>query len=1051
MSNSYIVKDTKDTEKNQSDYQLLTPEPQATFNNFTSENRKKIFNIEIPIYSKVTNKNANWFMTLSEILDVIKTGVFTKYTPPLTTTRDIKTKIFKIRELNKALEYNASLKSDIDKIKSDLLPFILSRNSNKRDQYFTELEYTGLIQVDIDDEINPSTLEALKKDPYLLTVFKSPKGIGTKGIIYHNKGMANHRIVFDNISCYFYNNYNIQIDNKVKDINRFFYMSFDDKIHINYDFIPFDKEYDLKKDYEYSILFNDDATPEGLEIFYKMIENININSYDKYFKIICVAYNIFKLEYDDIKPVLLKINNSGYDEKNNISMYEGLKKNNENRENYYNLFTIKKLLELDNENYYKEHIKVYFDKLRKKSKIKTIDFKKIKSTISNETDKNIIDLLRSKDQHLFIKASTGSGKTHSMALYFLECIKEGKTPIYVCPTKINQETFKKTLKKILKDTGVKRLFDVGIRTLNKNSTDSFYNNDFKGAIVLNIYLDRQGENTTLYKLLNIIKDVKNPVILVDEADKLIQDFNKIIYLTSRYKLREVRLSNNNFFYKCPKCPVFGKFGNCLNCEKIINNSYNNHLFNTFNYRTSKEIKDANRYNTDIVDIKINDLLDVFLIDDSNKKDLSDINMILYPQDKNRYKDINEDYFNYDVKPDLINVLKHILKHSINPVIIKYIPTLENNEISIDKIKELLNNAKDKSNNNNLINELLCKIKYPSLPCNCEIFSYFDAFSLSYLRDLNIEIKMLSGTLSTSNQNYLNDVFNDMKVIECKNANDDIKINNILVVGLNKDIDLHKNNKLKFNLRSINSNMVKFTDTKANAIKLYNELSTCNNANVWLFQDGDYYNTETNNKKIRNELLVTYSYSSLSRGANLKEYDIIVVDSSFKPKLCYIKEYDDKDDIIEAIYTDAIEIAIQNAGRILRKNKKSEHNNKIIIFENIVDIEHLNKLISMSKWKDIVINDLIHDYLYLDDYDNINKTINEISKEFLNNNKYLQPLKNKEYKVAEKNTKKDKKLTRKIKKYKSSGYTDKQIKDKLNYYKGNKENKEKINIILSVNI
>lgn len=96
--------------------------------------------------------------------------------------------------------------------------------------------YNQLLILDIDN-ILPNRLNAIKEvlceDPYLLSLWKSPSGIGLKALFRTDNSLEVHRATFDAIRIYFLDNYNIELDKSGSDVSRLCFSSWDDDIYYN--------------------------------------------------------------------------------------------------------------------------------------------------------------------------------------------------------------------------------------------------------------------------------------------------------------------------------------------------------------------------------------------------------------------------------------------------------------------------------------------------------------------------------------------------------------------------------------------------------------------------------------------------------------------------------------------------------------------------------------------------------------------------------------------------------------------------------------------------
>lgn len=98
------------------------------------------------------------------------------------------------------------------------------------------IEYNNLMILDIDDlpKNDFSNIKAtISNDKYILSLWDSPSGKGLKCLIRHNSTIDKHKAVFNSLSLYFLENYQIILDKSGKDISRLCFSSWDENIYYN--------------------------------------------------------------------------------------------------------------------------------------------------------------------------------------------------------------------------------------------------------------------------------------------------------------------------------------------------------------------------------------------------------------------------------------------------------------------------------------------------------------------------------------------------------------------------------------------------------------------------------------------------------------------------------------------------------------------------------------------------------------------------------------------------------------------------------------------------
>lgn len=98
------------------------------------------------------------------------------------------------------------------------------------------VEYNNLMILDIDDLPKKDFLNiksTISDDKYILSIWDSPSGNGLKCLIRINSSIDKHKAVFNSLSLYFLENYQIILDKSGKDISRLCFSSWDENIYYN--------------------------------------------------------------------------------------------------------------------------------------------------------------------------------------------------------------------------------------------------------------------------------------------------------------------------------------------------------------------------------------------------------------------------------------------------------------------------------------------------------------------------------------------------------------------------------------------------------------------------------------------------------------------------------------------------------------------------------------------------------------------------------------------------------------------------------------------------
>lgn len=131
---------------------------------------------------------------------------------------------------------NETDKEKRTKLKLSLLPAVtVSGTFRNGTHQAKDLDtYSGLMQIDFD---NVSDVEAVKttlsKDKYTLACFTSPSGNGIKCIVKITPDAKLHNEHFTALEKYYSENFDLQIDTKVKSISSLMFLCHDAELFVN--------------------------------------------------------------------------------------------------------------------------------------------------------------------------------------------------------------------------------------------------------------------------------------------------------------------------------------------------------------------------------------------------------------------------------------------------------------------------------------------------------------------------------------------------------------------------------------------------------------------------------------------------------------------------------------------------------------------------------------------------------------------------------------------------------------------------------------------------
>jgi hypothetical protein len=120
--------------------------------------------------------------------------------------------------------------TEADKLKKQLLAFTPSGTFENGRKAELLSQYSEYVILDLDD-LNPIQLEEAKKivalAPYTFAVFISPSGNGLKIIVAVSTKAEHHKIAFQQVSDYYAQALQVEVDQSGKDVSRLCFMSYD--------------------------------------------------------------------------------------------------------------------------------------------------------------------------------------------------------------------------------------------------------------------------------------------------------------------------------------------------------------------------------------------------------------------------------------------------------------------------------------------------------------------------------------------------------------------------------------------------------------------------------------------------------------------------------------------------------------------------------------------------------------------------------------------------------------------------------------------------------
>jgi len=188
---------------------------------------------------------------------------------------------------------NNGFPDEYKKLKSKLPCITGSAVMNSSGRSKTNIEkLNGLIVIDIDEDIDSDQIETLKGDKYTFILHRSVGGDGVCIFVKINPG--SFLICFNELAEYYFENYDIRIDQACKDQTRLRYISYDADIFVN----PSAQKYKNvgRKEKPTPIIENCVFLQTDFDDIVRSITSRKINiteSYEEYFNIACAISSQF--------------------------------------------------------------------------------------------------------------------------------------------------------------------------------------------------------------------------------------------------------------------------------------------------------------------------------------------------------------------------------------------------------------------------------------------------------------------------------------------------------------------------------------------------------------------------------------------------------------------------------------------------------------------------------------------------------------------------------------------------------------------------------------
>jgi hypothetical protein len=294
---------------------------------------------------------------------------------------------------------------------------------------------------------------------------------------------------------------------------------------------------------------------------------------------------------------------------------------------------------------------------------------------------------------------------------------------------------------------------------------------------------------------------------------------------------------------------------------------------------------------------------------------------------------------------------------------------EDEEISREEFIQRFNLNQD-SSIKDIPDEERAKLRFPSRACNVLTVTTIDRRPLSELAKAK-SLSGLTATLLSSQERFISSTINDEIQRYEIDPVTDRKMDKIIIIGMSDSIPLscYTNGNLQF------TKMFRYRETKKAAEKDFEKLR--NSISIRMGYDRRMFMlTSDENEYGDHKILQTYAFSSLGRGVDFAEYDVVNINAAiYKPFSAYVTN--DPSTLQSQMQDERINIIIQNVGRILRRPNGSINATKVVIVENLEGQTDLSRLAEQLSTMSLtpVKTWWIPDFLDDDEYcDHISRTI-----------------------------------------------------------------------------
>lgn len=546
--------------------------------------------------------------------------------------------------------------------------------------------------------------------------------------------------------------------------------------------------------------------------------------------------------------------------------------------------------------------------------------------------KEILEALHKPSKYKLIISPTGSGKTQAIVTLVAQYLdaNSGNRDKFaiICSSKDQMIQIANRFAAILETDNIN---NYGIDLIESTSSlkvgkalsrDSVRDKGkTRVAITHYTYVSRRGFSKYYYAFLKYIDS--NTHVLVDEIDAFVESQTRHYPLGSRKR----RVASGGLYKNIhtAKCGLFHRFNNCLNCKM---HKYDGTRLDINDYR-----------NLDYIPI-------LEYMEGTQPKELEHINyepriLATVRVNTNEVQMLKQNpspgpiVFDDDRAADFTTTFEDLLDSSYLPTVHRSVILYNNEEISREDFIEQFHLNQD-TKLKDIPEDERAKLRFPSRACNVLTVTTIDRRPLSCFANAK-SFSGLTATLLPSQERFISTTINDEVHRFEIDPISDRKMDKIIIIGMPETIPLsaYTNDHLKF------TKMFRYRETKKAAEKDFEKLK--NSISIRMGYDRrTFMLTSDENEYGNHKILQTYAFSSLGRGVDFAEYDVVNINAAiYKPFSAYVTN--EPEALHSQMQDERINIIIQNVGRILRRSNDTNEAIKVIIVENLEEQTDLSRL------------------------------------------------------------------------------------------------------------